>query len=243
MAEILGWEPRAPIVAKCDRKRILSSWGLLCHKVIPKEFQIEFSTVRYLTPRQFVQKLSEELGVCGVVAGQNYRFGYKAAGDASDLVQLCGEFGMSACIIDSVMDKNQYSKDINCRNSKEKGQVSSTRVRHALAKGDMKYVSELLGRHHRLMLAVKNKENIFGDGKRLSAPRSCLLNLPPSEGVYEDCCLLIGEENVVVPCRIIIDTTDIHVEFDELALAPHSHVTAQNLELLGIEFGDSSVLS
>ncbi|XP_075500937.1 FAD synthetase 1, chloroplastic-like [Primulina tabacum] len=243
MAEILGWEPRAPIVAKCDRKRILSSWGLLCHNVIPKEFQIEFSTVRYLTPRQFVEKLSEELGVRGVVAGQNYRFGYKAAGDASDLVQLCAEFGMSACIIDSVMDKNQDSKDINCSNSKEKGQVSSTRVRHALAKGDMKYVSELLGRRHRLMLGVKNKEKFFINGMRLSAPRSCLLNLPPCEGVYEDCCLLIGEENVVVPCRVIIETTNIHVELEELDLAPHSHVTAQNSELLGIEFGESSVLS
>ncbi|XP_073141090.1 FAD synthetase 1, chloroplastic-like isoform X1 [Henckelia pumila] len=243
MAEILGWEPRAPIVAKCDRKRILSSWGHLCHNVIPKEFQIEFSTVRYLTPRQFVEKLSEELGVRGVVAGQNYRFGYKAAGDASDLVHLCAEFGMSACIIDSVMDKNQDSEDINCTNSKEKGQVSSTRVCHALAKGDMKYASELLGRRHRLMLGVENKERFFSGGKRLSAPRSCLLNLPPCEGVYEDCCLVIGEENVVVPCRVIIDTTDIHVESDELALAPHSHVTAQNMELLGIEFGDSSVLS
>ncbi|XP_073141091.1 FAD synthetase 2, chloroplastic-like isoform X2 [Henckelia pumila] len=199
--------------------------------------------VRYLTPRQFVEKLSEELGVRGVVAGQNYRFGYKAAGDASDLVHLCAEFGMSACIIDSVMDKNQDSEDINCTNSKEKGQVSSTRVCHALAKGDMKYASELLGRRHRLMLGVENKERFFSGGKRLSAPRSCLLNLPPCEGVYEDCCLVIGEENVVVPCRVIIDTTDIHVESDELALAPHSHVTAQNMELLGIEFGDSSVLS
>lgn len=244
MAEILGWEPRHPIVAKCDRNQILSSWGLLCHNVIPKEFQIEFSTVRYLTPRQFVEKLSEELGVRGVVAGQNYRFGYKAAGDASDLVQLCAEFGMSACIIDPVMDKNQDSKEINCSNSKEIGQVSSTRVRHALAKGDMKYVSELLGRRHRLVLGVKNKERFFSDGKRLSAPRSCLLNLPPCEGVYEDCCLLIGVENVVLPCRVIIDATDIHVELEEeLVLAPHSHVTAQNLELLGIEFGDSSVVS
>lgn len=60
---------RAPIVAKCDRKRILSSWAPYCGNVIPTEFEVDFSKVRSLTPRQFVEKLSKKLGVCGVVAG------------------------------------------------------------------------------------------------------------------------------------------------------------------------------
>lgn len=60
---------RAPIVAKCDRKRILSSWAPYCHNTAPAEFQMEFSSVRHLTPRQFVEKLSKELGVRGVVVG------------------------------------------------------------------------------------------------------------------------------------------------------------------------------
>ncbi|KAL0336645.1 UNVERIFIED_CONTAM: FAD synthetase 1, chloroplastic [Sesamum radiatum] len=239
MAEILGWEPRAPIVPKCDRKRILSSWAPFCGNVIPKEFHVEFSKVRHLTPKQFVEKLSKELGVRGVVAGQNYRFGYKAAGDVSDLMRLCKEYGMKACIINSVMDKNQESLTTASSNSKEQGQVSSTRVRYALANGDMKYVSELLGRHHRLILMVKDKEGKFcRDRKRLSASRSCLLNLPPKEGLYRNCSLVIGDENVV-PCRVIIDMMDIHLEWDELD--PHINLTAQNFELLGIDFGDSDV--
>ncbi|KAL2545727.1 FAD synthetase 1 [Forsythia ovata] len=238
MAEILGWEPRAPIVAKCDRKRVLSSWAPHCGNVIPKEFLVEFSKVRYLTPQQFVEKLAKELRVNGVVAGQNYRFGYRAAGDATDLVQLCKEYGIGAYIINPVMDKNQDSGDINSSNSKEQGQVSSTRVRHALSKGDMKYVSELLGRHHRLMLMVKNKEKISSDRKRLSAPRSCLLNLPPKEGNYSNCSLLIGDKNEV-PCRIIIDRTDIHLELNDLAAS--THITSPGLELLGIDFGESMV--
>ncbi|KAK4413602.1 FAD synthetase 2, chloroplastic [Sesamum alatum] len=231
MAEILGWEPRAPIVPKCDRKRILSSWAPLCGNVVPKEFHVEFSKVRHLTPQQFVEKLSEELGVRGVVAGQNYRFGYKAAGDVSDLMRLCKEYGMKACIINSVMDKNQDSVTTASGNLKEQGQVSSTRVRYALANGDMKYVSELLGRHHRLILMVKDKEEkFFRDRKRLSASRSCLLNLPPKEGLYRNCSLMIGDENVV-PCRVIIDTTDIHLEWDELD--PHINLTAQKLRVIG----------
>jgi hypothetical protein len=37
--------------------------------MVPLEYQVEFSKVRYLTPRQFVEKLSQELRVTGVVAG------------------------------------------------------------------------------------------------------------------------------------------------------------------------------
>lgn len=60
---------RPPVVAKCDRKRILSSWAPLCGNIVPVEFQVEFSKVRHLTPRQFVKKLSKDLRVSGVVAG------------------------------------------------------------------------------------------------------------------------------------------------------------------------------
>nr|XP_009592244.1 FAD synthetase 2, chloroplastic-like isoform X2 [Nicotiana tomentosiformis] len=210
MAEVLGWEPRAPIVADCDRKRILSSWAPYCGNVIPREFQIKFSKVRSLTPRQFVEKLSKELGVRGVVAGENYRFGYRASGDASDLVKLCKEYGLEAYIINSVMDKNQISGDLNSREKKERGQVSSTRVRYALDKGDMKYVSELLGRNHRLVLLMEDQERFISEKNRLSAPKSCLLNLAPKEGLYENCSVSIDEN--VVPCRVTVNTTDIHLE-------------------------------
>ncbi|KAK6942135.1 FAD synthetase [Dillenia turbinata] len=215
MAEVLGWEPRAPVVAKCDRKRVLSSWAPYCGNTTPAEFELEFSSVRQLTPQQFVEKLSKELGVRGVVAGKNYRFGYKAAGDASELVRLCAEYDMGAYIIDSVMDRNQDAKDTASGDVKDKGQVSSTRVRHALAKGDMKYVSELLGRRHRLMLMVDESQGCSWSRHRVSAPKSSLLNLPPREGTYENCSVFIGDENII-QCRVVIDTAHIHLESDEL---------------------------
>lgn len=170
------------------------------------------------------------------MAGQNYRFGYRAAGDSSDLVRLCEEYGLKARIINSVMDKNQESSEIGSTNSNEQGQVSSTRVRHALATGDMTYVSQLLGRNHRLMVTIEDEENVVIDGRRLSAPRSCLLNLPPTEGIYKNCSLIIGDETVI-PCRFSIDESEIHLEFDELA--PLLDITSQNV--LGIDFGDSKV--
>ncbi|CAN4080896.1 unnamed protein product [Withania somnifera] len=235
MAEVLGWEPRAPIVAEYDRKRILSSWAPYCG-VIPRELQIDFSKVRYLTPRQFVEKLSKELGIQGVVAGENYRFGYRAAGDASDLVKLCEEYGLEAYIINSVMDTNQVSGALNSRDGKERGQVSSTRVRYALDKGDMKYVSELLGRKHRLVLEMEDQERFTSERNRVSAPKSCLLNLAPKEGLYENSSVLIDKN--VIPCRVTVDTTDIHLECYEVA--NFSRVTSQDLKILGIDFGSQS---
>lgn len=233
MAEVLGWEPRAPIVAKCDRKQVLLSWAPYCGNVAPQEFQVEFSSVRHLTPRQFVEKLSRELGVLGVVAGENYRFGYKASGDASALMRLCKENNMKAHIINSVMDETQNSRNIGCSDSKERGQVSSTRVRHALAKGDMKYVSKLLGRNHRVMLMVKDQEGFTYSKHRVSVPKSCLLNLAPKDGIYERCTVSIGDEKPV-SCRVTIDTTYIYLDLDDVGFS--IDVAFQDLRLLGIEF-------
>lgn len=143
---------------------------------------------------------------------------------------------MRAYIIESVMDKNQESRDMSSNNSKEVGQVSSTRVRHALASGEMNYVSELLGRPHRLILDVKSNEMVFRDRNLLSASRSCLLNLPPKDGCYENCCLLIDDENVI-PCRVIIDTREIHLELNHLD--PRINIADRSSELLSIEFVDS----
>ncbi|KAG6773652.1 hypothetical protein POTOM_020944 [Populus tomentosa] len=76
-----------PVVAKCDRSRVLLSWAPYCGNLVPAEVQIEFSSVRHLTPQQFVEKLSKELGA---VAGENYRFGYKAAGRGCAKNKACG---------------------------------------------------------------------------------------------------------------------------------------------------------
>ncbi|KHN23108.1 hypothetical protein glysoja_030168, partial [Glycine soja] len=45
---------RPPIVAKCDQKRVLSSWVSYCCNMVPEEFQVEFSSVRHLNPLQFL---------------------------------------------------------------------------------------------------------------------------------------------------------------------------------------------
>ncbi|XP_068643732.1 FAD synthetase 1, chloroplastic-like [Aristolochia californica] len=236
MAEVLGWEQRSPIVAKCDRERVLALWAPCCGNIIPVEYQIEFSNVRHLSPRQFVKRLSNELGVSGVVAGENYRFGYKASGDASELVRLCEEYGLGAYIVSSV-DRRQISSKTgsNSDGLRESEQVSSTRVRHALAIGDMEYVSQLLGRSHRLVFAVDSKFLITGN--RVSAPKSCLLNQPPRDGQYESYLAVAG--NVCVEhCKVTIDTTHVHIEFRG-DVNFHVLELFRNCHVMGIEFGHS----
>ncbi|KAL5726880.1 hypothetical protein ACHQM5_000126 [Ranunculus cassubicifolius] len=226
IAEVLGWEPRPPVVAKCDRKRVLSSWASYCGNISPSEFHVQFSCVRHLSPREFVEKLANELGVSGVVAGENYRFGYKAAGDASELVKLCEEYGMKAYIVGSVMDNKAHGSLLD---SKDKGQVSSTRVRRALADGNINYVTELLGRNHRLVLVVSEEES-SGKG-RISVSKSCLLNLPPKEGLYDKCHCFIGDSQHGLPCTAMIDSTHIHVE------STIQNISFEHCQLIGIEFG------
>ena len=251
---------RPPIVAQCDRKRVLSSWAPYCRNVVPLEYQVEFSKVRSLSPRQFVERLSKDLRIKGVVAGtdilffscrfcivlhhpalsliyfltgENYRFGYKASGDAAELVKLCEEFGLSAFIVRSVMDtvKRSHNGAAAAINSSDKGQVSSSRVRHALAMGDMEYVSELLGRKHRLVLMVDQK--CLHERKKIVLPNSCMLNMPPAEGLYENCNLVNGE--YLGPCRVIINSDTIVIEMkDENSLSPNP---IQEVGQLGIEFG------
>lgn len=169
--------------------------------------------------------------------GENYRFGYKASGDALELVRLCEKHGMHAYIIKSVMDKNQDPGKIAATDNNDKGQVSSTRVRHALARGDLNYVSELLGRHHRLVMMVNDLVELTNTGNkfRVSAQKSCLLNLPPKEGLYENCFLFFGEDEIPVSCRVFIDTVLIHVEVDDLGICNFD--ISQDFQFLGIEFG------
>ncbi|XP_078447963.1 FAD synthetase 1, chloroplastic-like isoform X2 [Wolffia australiana] len=221
MAEILGWKDRAPIVAKCDRKRVLSSWAPLCGDVVPLEFHVEFSKVRHLSPRQFVERLSKDLRISGVVAGENYRFGYRASGDAAELVRLCDEFGLEAHILSSVLDSKSSATAME--------PVSSTRVRQALAAGDVKYVAELLGRAHRLVLRAP--EDLAADGYKLSIPRSCALNQEPKQGLYQGCSVVLNGAAAVVPCHVIIGESHVHVE------PLQGPFPRGEVHLIGIDFG------
>jgi hypothetical protein len=48
MAEVLGWPRRLPLVAPCDRERVLRSWAASCRGQAPRECAIPFAEVTYI---------------------------------------------------------------------------------------------------------------------------------------------------------------------------------------------------
>ena len=152
---------RRPLVAACERRRILGSWSAYCNNTAPREHSLDFSLVRKLSPEDFVLLLANELRVKGVVAGGNYRFGYKAVGDAEDLVELCERHKLAVRIVEPVLDGSEGEDGVNesvtsgyISGGSEVGQVSSTRVRKALKRGDVERAALLLGRRHRVVVQL-----------------------------------------------------------------------------------------
>ena len=137
------------MVAPIDRARVLASWSDACDGKVVREHVIPFAAIRRMSPEAFVATL-RDLGVGGVVAGRNYRFGFKAAGDADALTELGEKFGVEVAIVD-LLDSGEEGTD-----GDDTPQVSSTRVRACLASGDVAQASRLLGRPHRLALATKH---------------------------------------------------------------------------------------
>ncbi|CAI5977995.1 unnamed protein product [Closterium sp. NIES-65] len=122
---------RLPLVAPCDRKRAPQLWQPFCKGqpicvpacLLPRvlqlwqpfcegqpicEFFLDFARIRSLSPEDFIVLLAEQLRVKGIVAGSNYRFGFRAAGTASDLVALGAKHGLHVMIVDTVTDAHAH---------------------------------------------------------------------------------------------------------------------------------------
>lgn len=88
-------------------------------------------------PQEFIQRLLVEgLAVRHLVVGDDFRFGYRRQGDFSLLQQAGVQHGFQ------VVAMHTYSVD--------GVRVSSTRVREALAQGDLKAAQKWLGRPYRM---------------------------------------------------------------------------------------------
>ena len=137
------------------------------------------------SPEEFVRDvLVGEIGASAVVVGQNFRFGYKAAGDVEDLRRLMRGAGGEA-----------YAVDV--RGSR--GEISSTRIRALLAEGDVSEAARLLGRPY-----VVRGEVVVGDrrGRTIGFPTANVLPDPtvvvPAHGVYA--CLVTVEGVTYAAC-------------------------------------------
>ncbi len=136
--------------------------------VYMRDFDREFMR---LTPERFVRRLMDILHCEAVCAGYDYRFGYKARGDAAMLEELCGRFGMTAIIIDEI-DHNGVA-------------IKSTAIRNFIEAGSVQHAASMLGRPFAIEgMVVKGKRN----GRKLGFPTANVSyrenTLLPHNGVY-----------------------------------------------------------
>jgi riboflavin kinase/FMN adenylyltransferase len=166
-ARVLAPE-RAPaaLSTAAQKAELLGGLGLDAIAVLP--FSLE---VARLEPEEFVRRiLVAELGIQWVVVGEGFRFGRAQAGTVGRLEALGRELGFGVEAIAPVLLEGQP--------------VSSSRVRDALAVGDVALARALLGRSYFVDGSV-----VRGDqrGRTLGFPTANLAlanELLPSRGVY-----------------------------------------------------------
>ncbi len=96
-------------------------------------------------PGEFVREvLVGEIGAEAVVVGENFRFGHRAAGGVEELRRLMRSFGGDA-----------YAVAVRS----EGGEISSTRIRELIARGQVGEAAALLGRPY-----VLRGEVVVGTG-------------------------------------------------------------------------------
>lgn len=125
-----------------------------------------------LSPEDFVDRvLIQRLRAKAVVVGPDFRFGKGRSGDAETLRNLASTRGISVVVVPAL--------------SAFGGVVSSTRIRNAVAAGDVELAATLLGRRFSLCGPVVQGEGI---GRQLGFPTANLdtepLQLVPKVGVY-----------------------------------------------------------
>lgn len=135
-------------------------------------FFVEFGQkIASLTAEKFLRDvLVRDLGVRGVVVGKNFRFGHKRAGDTAMMACVLAESGTTVVPVENTLDDGE--------------RISSTRIRAAIASGDMEVADRLLGTSYELRGRV-----VFGEGRgHLLGFPTANLDVPhkllPKDGVY-----------------------------------------------------------
>lgn len=135
-----------------------------------------------LSPEDFARDiLGERLGLAHVTVGQDFRFGRNRAGTADDLKAFGDRFGFGVTIAKLVETAGL--------------EVSSTRIREALAEGQPRDAAMMLGHQHRIEGVVERGDQRGRDLGYPTANMSITGLHPPKFGVYAVCIDVLTGEN------------------------------------------------
>ena len=140
---------------------------------------VTFDEVRSQEPAdEFVREvLARCLGARVVVVGEDFHFGHRRSGNVALLREMGAELGFDVEGLDLVGPDGQPAGDAD--------RVSSTRIRHALAEGDLALANRLLGRPYEVRGVVargdKRGRELGFPTANVSVPGDVLL---PADGIY-----------------------------------------------------------
>jgi riboflavin kinase/FMN adenylyltransferase len=167
-AEVVRPGSHPPVLTSVVRRaELVDKLGVDVYCALP--FTLEFS---HLPPDEFAHRvLVEQLHASGVIVGENFRFGHKAAGDVAMLQRLGRTFGFSAEGVELLADDSTV--------------LSATYVRSCVQAGDVEAAAAALGRPHRVDGVVERGDQ---RGRKLGFPTANLRTdewaAIPADGVY-----------------------------------------------------------
>ncbi len=161
-----GYEPGQYLTLPGDRAHLLGELGV--ELVITHPFD---DTVRHIRAADFVDRLVEYLNMRALWVGEDFAMGYKREGNVAFLREQARQKGFDLRVVDLMDAGNE--------------RVSSTRIRTAVAAGDVLEAARLLGRPHFVFGEVVEGEK---RGRAIGIPTANLAVPPdlavPARGVY-----------------------------------------------------------
>ncbi len=165
--EVLHGEPRLRLDLPSEKLELLEPLGIEQLVLVPFDRQLAA-----LAPEEFVDRvLVGQLDARRIAVGDNFRFGASRRGDARDLQAIGSRRGIAVTVLPMLWDGAE--------------RVSSSRIRRALAAGDIAEATRLLERPYRFGGVVVRGRGL---GHRLGWPTANLevdgRKFLPMEGVY-----------------------------------------------------------
>ncbi|MFT4166496.1 MAG: bifunctional riboflavin kinase/FAD synthetase [Microlunatus sp.] len=197
------------------RRELLQAAGV--DEIVVVEFTADVAS---WSPEEFVDRVLRPLHPVRIVVGENFRFGFRAAGDPELLAKLgAGEF---------VVDPVPLFSDGALPSS-------STLIRHAVGEGDFGRVRELTDQVFRMTGVV-----VEGDrrGRQMGFPTANIIPAPalavPADGVYAGWVTRLDEVDAPRwPAAISVGTNP---TFDGVQRRVEAYVLDRDdLELYGVE--------
>jgi len=166
------------LTSTAQRDRLLRAHG------VDKIFALTFDkTLANLLPKEFVESvLKHRLGLQGIIAGADFRFGAARAGDGEALKQIGGALGLNVQLASLLIEDN---------NEAEK--LGSSAVREAIGAGDVVRAAYILGRRWSVIGHVKEGQKL---GRTLGfATANITLGdyIAPRNGVYATLAIVDGQ--------------------------------------------------